>query len=306
MNADSQPSSEMGRVIVVIPVRERAQMLQRAVESVLRQTWRDYDLVVVDDASRLEDLSIVRNLVESSGHHWLSFDENRGPAAARNAGVLAGEQQGTQWVAFLDSDDVWKPEKLERQLLWHADYPEVGVSQCQEAWIRNGVKVGKKRSQLQPEGRIFAQCIDSCCISPSCMMMTLSLWKELGGFDERYRVCEDYELWLRLSLKNPVGLVRDVPDPLVIRHGGHEDQLSFSIEAMDRFRVMAMLELLLNGSLGQEETVLVEKGIARKSEILEQGARKRSLRSHAEVYGLAGKQEWEKMAREMENLCFRI
>jgi len=292
--------SDKGHVTVVIPVRDRAEMLRRAVESVLSQGYEDFDLVVVDDASE-QDLSSVKGLVEGRGHRWLRMKENAGPAAARNAGA---DLANGEWLAFLDSDDVWSPDKLECQVTWFTEHPKMEISQCEEAWVRNGTPVKKKDSQLQPDGWIFEKCIEVCCISPSCVMLSQRLWKELGGFDARYQVCEDYELWLRASMKYPVGLVRSALGPLVTRHGGHDDQLSFAVEAMDRFRVMALLDLLRREDLQEEQKLLVEYGIIQLAAVLDKGALKREKKTNSITYNRAQKREWPEMANEMEGICF--
>jgi len=295
-------ANDTGRVTVVVPVRDRVEMLRRAVESVLEQTYQDFDLVVVDDASK-QDLSSVKDVVEGMGHQWLKRERNEGVAAARNIGT---EMVDGEWVAFLDSDDVWAAEKLERQMAWHVEHPEIKISQCEEEWKRNGLPLRKKNSQQQPDGWIFEKCVEVCCISPSCVMMSRRLWQELGGFDTRYRVCEDYELWLRIALRNSVGLVRSEFGPLVTRHGGHDDQLSFAVEAMDRFRVLALLELLNREDLLEEQRQLVEQGISKKSELLENGAKKRGKETDAKVYARAKEGEWDTMSREMERVCFGV
>lgn len=299
---DDPESQVGGRVIVVIPAHNRLAMLRRAVESVLAQTYRELDLVVVDDASS-EDLSEVQDMVEGAGHRWLRLGENVGPAAARNAGVNAGVN-GWQYLAFLDSDDVWAAEKLRRQVNWHADHAGIEISQCEEQWVRNGQLFKKKNSQQQPEGWFFEDCVKVCCISPSCVMMSRRLWQDLGGFDQRYRVCEDYELWLRVALNESVGLVKGASGALVTRHGGHGDQLSFAVPAMDRFRVLALLELVNAGQLSQEQKQVLEQGILRRAAVLGKGAKKRGKLANVTTYQRALKREWIEMAGEMEVICF--
>lgn len=288
-------------VTVIIPVWNRSVMLCRAVESVLAQSFQGFELVVVDDASA-EDLSEVRCLVEGKGHHWLQMEKNVGPAAARNAGAKLAKNE---WLSFLDSDDVWAPDKLQSQVEWHERHPAFEISQCEEAWVRKGRPVQKKSYQEQPQGWIFEDCVKACCISPSCVMMSRRLWQQSGGFDERYRVCEDYELWLRTALYNPVGLVRSHAGPLVTRHGGHEDQLSFAVEAMDRFRVLALLELMEKNELMEKQKQVIEQGVLKRAEVLGKGARKRGKAADVETYALAEKGAWQEMVREMVGLCFQ-
>ncbi|MCF6312804.1 MAG: glycosyltransferase family 2 protein [Verrucomicrobiales bacterium] len=292
----------LGRVGVVIPVHNRRVMLRRAVESVLGQTYKEFDLVVVDDASD-EDLCEVRDWVEASGHRWLRLEQQVGPAEARNRGAQWQGLAKNEWLAFLDSDDVWVAEKLQHQLRWHQRHEQSRISQCEESWVRKGVLVKKKVHQLQPQGEIFENCVRSCCISPSCVMMKRELWQELGGFDARFPVCEDYELWLRVALAHPVGLVLGETEPLVIRHGGHADQLSFALPAMDRFRVWALLKLMNTGGLSEAQLDVVEQGILQRAVVLAKGAKKRGKDEAARVYGRAQKGEWIEMEEEMRSLC---
>ncbi|MEX2578696.1 MAG: glycosyltransferase family A protein [Verrucomicrobiales bacterium] len=267
----------------MIPAFNRRRFLKRAIDSVLAQTGVAFHLTVVDDGST-DDLSELRKKVEGEGHRWLSRRTNGGPAAARNDGAASTD---TAWIAFLDSDDEWGPTKLERQWNWHRDHPRARLSQVRETWIRNGAAVNKPARWEPEEGDLFADSVERCAIGPSCVMMRRDLWEESGGFDERYRVCEDYELWLRVARSDAVGLVPGAA--LVRKHGGHPDQLSTTTPALDRYRVVALLECWLRGGLSEERREAVEDGIRRKAGILAQGASKRGLEERAAFYGeLAG------------------
>ncbi len=261
---------------MVIPVFNRSLRAQRAIRSVLDQSHREIELVVVDDASTI-DLTSARQLVERAGHRWLTLEENSGPAVARNAGVDALSEE-IDWIAFLDSDDEWLPGKLERQLAWLAEHPDTKIFQCQETWIRNGTPAKRPRRLLEPEGDIFADCVERCCISPSAVMMCRELFDALGGYDGRYRVCEDYHLWLRIARRHPVGLLSE---SLVIKNGGDADQLTATVPAFDRWRLRALLELLPDAE-AQRDVVL--RGISDKARILERGAHRHADAETVTVY----------------------
>jgi len=252
------------KVGVVIPVFNRCLRLQRAIDSVFGQSHHHIELVVVDDASS-RDLTSARELVERAGQRWLTLQTNAGPAAARNAGV-AELSADVGWVAFLDSDDEWLPIKLERQLVWLAEHPETKIFQCREIWIRDGIPAKRPQRLLEPEGDIFAACVERCCISPSAVMLRRDLFDAVGGFDPRYRVCEDYDLWLRIARDHPVGLLHE---PLVVKNGGAADQLTSMVSAFDRWRLRALLELLTDA--GAQRGVVL-RGIMNKARILERGA----------------------------------
>lgn len=264
------------KVGVVIPVFNRSLRMQRAIRSVLDQSHREIELIVVDDASTI-DLSSARALVEDAGHRWLTLQKNSGPGVARNLGVAALSDK-TGWIAFLDSDDEWLPGKLERQLAWLSEHPETKIFQCQETWIRNGAPAKRPRRLLEPEGDIFADCVERCCISPSAVVMRRDLFDAVGGFDESYRVCEDYQLWLRLAMNHPVGLLSE---PLVIKNGGDADQLTATVPAFDRWRLRALLELLADAGAHRD---VVLHGIAEKARILERGAYRHADDETATLY----------------------
>lgn len=259
----------MKSVAVVIPVFNRPLLLLRAVESVLGQRVRATELIVVDDGS-VDDLEPVRQRVLESGFRWIRLNENRGVAEARNVGVA---NTGSEWIAFLDSDDEWEPDKLERQMAWHELNPIVRISQTREQWVRDGRSVVKPQHWEPVDGDLSRDSRRRCMIGPSCVMMRRDLWEEFGGFDPRFRVCEDFDLWLRITRSTRVGLVGGAP--LVKKHGGHSDQLSLTTEALDRYRVLSLLGLLITGDLSTEEGEDIVAVIREKSGIVAGGAAKR-------------------------------
>ena len=274
------------RVGAIIPVFNRLSRLRRAVDSVLLQDGDDVDfeLVVVDDASS-SDLSPVRDQLEAAGHRWIALDANAGPATARNAGVAALSDD-VDWLAFLDSDDEWLPGKLAAQVEWARKNPAVRIFQCRERWMREGRPARRPLRLREPEGEIFADCVERCCISPSAVMMQRELLDEMGGFDGRYRVCEDYQLWLRIALCEEVGLL---DEELVIKHGGADDQLTATVPAFDRWRLRALLELLPRvENDARRNEVLV--GIEAKARILQRGAERQNNLEAADSYARIG--EW--------------
>ncbi len=256
-------------ICVVIPAFNRAGMLLRAVKDVLSQSYSDFHLVVVDDAST-EDLKEVKHFVTSLGHDWLRLEENSGPARARNVGAAFCEWE---WISFLDSDDEWHPGKLEQQVAWHRLHSDIRISQVKEKWIRNGREVNRPAHWKQKDGYLFKESVQRCSIGPSGVMIRRDLWEESGGFNEFYRACEDYELWLRICSTDRVGLIPG--DFLTIKNAGHGDQLSTMICALDRYRVLALLELLEKGDLSGEQRDLVVRGVTEKSIIMAKGAAKR-------------------------------
>lgn len=254
-------------VSVVIPVRDRPKKLLNAVRSVLNQTYPQLELVVVDDHSTL-DLSETRALLEKHGHQFLS-SPRRGVSAARNFGVDRSEGE---YIAFLDSDDEWRPEKLQAQILFHRSQPEFRISQCEEIWIRHGRRVNKKREHAMARGESFHSSLKRCCISPSSVLLERSLFDWAGGFDEALPVCEDYDLWLRITACESIGYL---PEPHVVKYGGHSDQLSRSQPAIDRFRLFALLKLWNSDMISIRQRSAVQEEIRERASRLFGGAKKR-------------------------------
>jgi glycosyltransferase involved in cell wall biosynthesis len=261
-------------VSVIIPTYNRAALVREAVASVKAQTYRDFEIVVVDDASTdatVEALAAWRDV------RVLRQARRRGVAAARNLGAAAARGQ---WLAFLDSDDLWLPEKLARQMTYLADRPGLSLCQTDEIWVRQGVKVNKPAAHRKVAGRIFAASLERCMISPSAVILRRRLFEAHGGFDEDLPAAEDYDLWLRLSWRYEVGLV---DEPLVIKRGGHPDQLSRQW-GIDRFRIRALVKLLAEPDLPATYAWAARRRLAAKCAIYAQGCEKRGKLTEAEFY----------------------
>ncbi|MDE0029440.1 MAG: glycosyltransferase family A protein [Deltaproteobacteria bacterium] len=261
-------------VSVIIPTHDRWPMLGEAVESVLVQTADNFELIVVDDGStddtacRLRDYGVRLTVLTQS---------RRGVAAARNHGA---SRASGGYLAFLDSDDLWHPHKLERQLSFMERHPEVEICQTDEIWIRNGVRVNPRNKHRKPSGDIFRASLDLCLVSPSAVMMRRDLFERVGGFDESLPVCEDYDLWLRIARDTEIPLI---PEALVTKRGGHADQLSRSTWGFDRFRVTSIANLIESG-LDAEKTGWALEALAKKVTILAKGFRKRGNEAMARDY----------------------
>ena len=260
------------RVSVVIPAFNRWRLLAEAIDSVLAQSYRDFELIVVDDGSTDATAS---ELAKLASRLQFFVTERRGVSAARNLGV---SQSRGHYIAFLDSDDLWLNSKLERQTRFMDEHPEFHICQTDEIWIRNGVRVNPRAVHQKPSGDIFSRSLELCLVSPSAAMMTKALFERTGGFDEAFPVCEDYDLWLRISAQHQVPLI---PDRLTIKRGGHADQLSRSIWGMDRYRILA-LQKVLRSDLDRSQEAAVLKMLRHKVAIVAAGARKRGREQEAQ------------------------
>jgi len=267
------------RVSVIIPTYNRAALVQEAVASVLAQSFRDFEVVVVDDGSTD---STVEALAPYAQQVRLRLRESRGGvAAARNTGIAAARGE---WLAFLDSDDLWLPEKLARQMAYLAEPPERQICQTEETWVRRGVRVNQPRTHRKIGGCLFFPSLERCMVSPSAVLLHRRLIELHGGFDEDLPAAEDYDLWLRLSWRYEVGLV---PEPLVIKRGGHADQLSAQW-GIDRYRIRALTKLLQEPGLPAPEARAARQVLARKCAIYAQGCEKRGKFREAACYRRLG------------------
>ncbi len=254
-------------VSVIIPTYNRLDFLQRALQSVFAQTLPAKEVIVVDDGSTDGTLAWLQT--QNLPSLKIISQKNHGPAHARNQ---AAKISNSRYLAFLDSDDAWLEKKLETQFMFMIDHPRIKLCQTEEIWIRNGRRVNPMLKHAKPSGWIFENCLQLCLISPSAVMIEREFFEKLGGFDESFAVCEDYELWLRATLQSEVVTL---PQALIVKQGGHEDQLSKKHWGMDRFRVAALEKLIHSGVLKDEQHSLVLNEMLKKLKILSNGFAKR-------------------------------
>jgi len=236
------------QVSVIIPSFNRWPTVCRAVDSVLAQTRLADEIIVVDDGS--DDCTSPKLQSKYSDAINVVTQENSGVSAARNHGLKLAHGN---WIAFLDSDDEWLPQKLSTQLALIESQPGCVLCHSDEIWIRNGVRVNQMKKHQKFGGNIFTACLPMCAISPSSVLLSRKLINEVGYFDESLPACEDYDLWLRIC-------------------AGHADQLSRKYMAMDRFRVQAMKKLIQTDGLSEEQIAQTKKMLCKKIYVLKKGA----------------------------------
>ena len=261
------------RISAIIPTFNRAHLLPRAVDSILSQTLPPHSVIIVDDGSTdgTEKL-IKKNYPEIK---YLKQD-NLGVSAARNAGITA---TSCEWLAFLDSDDEWLPEKLARQMEVLNLAPAMKICHSDEIWIRNGKRVNPLKKHSKSGGWMFKKALPICCISPLSAMIHRSVFDNVGLFEESLPACEDYDLWLRVTSSYPVLYISE---KLVVKHGGHQNQLSEKYWGMDRFRIQALENIILSGNLSDENLNDAKQMLQEKTKIFSNGARKRGRTAEAE------------------------
>ena len=256
----------MSKVSVIIPTYNRGEVVLRALRSVFAQDHAVDQVIVVDDGSTDDTIERVeRNFPGVE----LIVQTNHGVSHARNRGI---ERARNEWLAFLDSDDEWLPGKITAQLAAIMSDGISRVCHSDEIWVRNGRRVNPMNKHRKYGGDIFLHCLPRCVMSPSSVVLHRSVVEELGGFDETLPVCEDYELWLRIACQTTVLYV---PEKLLIKYGGHEDQLSRSSWGMDRYRIQALEKLLLSEVLSETQSQKAIAEMLRKIEIYVAGAGRR-------------------------------
>jgi len=260
---------------VIIPTYNRYKALIKAIDSVYSQSYKNYELIVVDDGST-DDTPNIANKYNNSLKYIRQ--KNSGVSSARNVGILNSD---SPFITFLDSDDQWLPKKLEKQHYYIKDNPLILINQTDEIWIRNGKKVNAMKKHRKKGGDIFTNSLELCLVSPSCVAIRRDIFNSYGLFDEDLPACEDYDLWLRITLKEKVGLIKN---KLVMKYGGHSDQLSRRYWGMDRFRVYSILKLINNNREGMSPKYLESAiNVARKKcEILRVGSLKRGNNEFAD------------------------
>ncbi len=269
-------------VTAIIVTYNRSRFLSDAIESVLAQTYfnknlADWELLIIDDGSTDDTGLLVSRYLQVVPDIRYYCEPHRGVSAARNRGLA--EARG-DFIAFLDSDDLWLPSKIEVQMSYLRAFSSAPFCLTEEIWIRQGKRVNQARKHQKPSGYILERALSLCLLSLSSALFRRQLLDEVGWFDETLPVCEDYDLGLRIALRYPYYYLSS---PLIIKRGGHADQLSRKYWGNDRWRVMAMLKALSTGP-DEPTATLIKEEIKRKATILAKGFRKRGELSQAEYY----------------------
>ena len=252
------------KISVVIPTYNREKYIERAISSVLKQSYPVNEIIVVDNESTDQTLSFIKNKFKSIK---VIIEKKRGVSFTRNTGI---KNCKNDWIAFLDSDDEWTVNKIEKQifLLKKSNF-KYQLMHTNEIWIKNGKLKNQKKKHLKKGGYIFEDCLDICKISPSSVLINKELFNEYGLFDHKFKVCEDYELWLRLTSKIKVGYLNE---PLIKKYGGHVGQLSLKYWGIDRYRIKALEKILINDNLKKQQKLKVLENLLKKINIILLGA----------------------------------
>lgn len=260
-------------VSVILPTYNRVRFLERSIHSVMKQTYRNWELIVIDDGSTDDTKEyITKNIT-----HWNESlskanafqpnvmycrTENKGVSSARNFGI---SQSKGEWISFLDSDDEWDPKKILKQIQFHRDNPSLSFSQTNEIWNKKGNSFEPKGKFKKLSGFYLKESLKTCMITTSSFFAKREIYESIGGFREELKSCEDYDLWNRIFvLGYEIGLLEE---NLLTRYGGHDDQLSMQYKAMERFRLYSLF--LLYQEVKTKSNNLTKDTLLEISEVIE-------------------------------------
>lgn len=263
-------------VSVIIPTCDRFGLLCEAVASVRAQHFDDLEIIIVDDGSSDETEEFFGRRQDV---RYLRIEHSGRPGLVRNRGA---EIAKGRYLAFLDSDDLWLPGKLHRQLPLMEEHVLVHTL---ERWERDGKVVSQKHRKHKRSGDVFSDALNKCMIGPSSVMMERELFCSLGGFDESIEIAEDYELWLRVTACRQIGYI---DEPLVLKRAGHDDQLSMRYGQIEIFHINALRSLLDRGwfseHAGPEHEQAARQRLSEKCLIYARGAEKRGRTEEAREF----------------------
>ena len=260
-------------ISIVIPTYNRCELLKRAINSVLDQTINVKEIIIVDNGSTDNTYEMISSLFPEITY---IYENRKGVSIARNVGI---KNCDSTWIAFLDSDDAWEPQKLEKQLFFsNNNTKKYRVIHTNEIWYKNNKFQNQLKKHEKSGGDIFQKSLKLCCISPSSVFIKKEVFDDYGFFDESLEVCEDYDMWIRITSKEEVGFLNN---PLVVKYGGHNDQLSKKYWGMDRFRINSLEKNLKKNWFTAEQKKSVFNILIKKLTIILNGAKKRD---NEEIY----------------------
>ncbi len=260
------------KVSVIIPTYNRIQFVGTAIKSIINQTYKPLEIILIDDGSNDGTSDMVKKqfpFVE------LFYQPNSGVSCARNKGIKMARGD---WIAFLDSDDEWLPQKLNKQTHSIRNNPNILFFHSNEIWIKDGLRINQGKKHAKYGGWIFEKCLDICRISPSSVVMHKSIFQNIGLFDEDLQICEDYDMWLRVTARYKVFYSNEF---LINKYGGHDDQLSKALNGIENYRAYAIEKLLRQGGLNKMQYMIAMDMLIKKLEVYKAGLLKRDKEKEA-------------------------
>jgi len=251
------------QVSVVCPVychtEDHRAYLSEALGSVAAQTFRDLELVIVDDASPIDIMPIVEAVEGLPPTRILCNAANLGHAESRNVGIRAAESDS---IAFLDHDDIWLPKKLERQVGVLDDSPDAAMTFCDVEVFgphARGLYIDQKTIPLRPS-LVWFMSHRNCVITVSAVLVRKQAMLDIGLFDSRYSTCDDFDAWIKILSRAPI--VR-LPETLA-RYRLHKHNVNYSVDRLNDNRLLTGLMLQSWRELGAAGRLRLLPTLARK------------------------------------------
>jgi len=220
-------------VSVIIPTYNYEQYLARTIKSVLKQTYKNIEIIICDDGST----DNTREIIKKFKHHKkirCYYQSNQGPASARNLGIKKAKGE---FIAFLDSDDYWLPKKIEKQLKIFTKNKQIGLVYCFHYWVNEKGKItGKKKKSYR--GDIWQDLLQGNLVvgSSSATVVKKECFDKIGLFDESLKSCEDWDMWLRIARVYQIDLIPE----LLVKITQHQGQLGNKKLKLAKYRLKVM------------------------------------------------------------------
>ncbi|MGK7876190.1 MAG: glycosyltransferase family 2 protein [Xenococcaceae cyanobacterium] len=248
------------KVSVIIPTYNRSHFIKDAVDSVLAQTYQDFELIVVDDGSTDGTQEVLADYRERLKY---IYQENQGRSVARNLGAKNAKGK---YIAFLDSDDMWTPMKLERQLQVLETNPKIALVHCFTSGIDNKGRHCQELTECHKihyqrtsqRGYSFEAIALECIIFTSCIAVKRDIFLDLGGFDSSFDYLEDWDFYLRLAFNHKIAVV---PEALSL-YRYHASQSGNQALTQARIQVAKKQLKLLKSKVNQSRFQLAQRNFA--------------------------------------------
>ena len=209
-------------VSVIIPTYNRANLVDKAIKSVLSQTYQDFEIIVIDDGSTDNTEEIIRGFKDKRVKYIKKYKKNRGISATRNIGIKVARGK---YIASLDSDDEWLPDKLDKQIKILQDGPpELGVVYSNSCYIdESGKNINKLPKPKKLEGYIYEDLLGGNYVgTPSTVLIRKECFHRVGLFDDLLNAQADWDMWIRIAKYYRFALIK-IP---LVKYRLHSDQLS--------------------------------------------------------------------------------